>query len=91
MHVEGELDLPTAGKLSEVALAVTETGRTSRLVIDLGGVSFCDSSGLGALVAAQKACTKQGIRMLLRRPNDQICRLLTLTGLADFFTVDPAE
>jgi len=93
MYVEGDLDMSTAGQLNDcVALTLTKSGcRPDRLVVDLGGAVFCDSTGLSALLEARKTCAKQGVGMVLQRPSDRIRRLLTLTGVTDFFTIDSAE
>ncbi len=47
-RLEGELDMATAGGLTELFLAAS--GGDTPLVLDFSGVSFMDSSGLRALL-----------------------------------------
>ena len=53
VEVAGELDLTTGGELQQIVRrAVDEDGE--QLVVDLGGVTFMDSAGLGALLGAAR-------------------------------------
>jgi len=49
----GELDLATAGELC-ARVDAARAGGERRLLIDLGAVEFCDSSGLRALIGASE-------------------------------------
>ena len=49
VDVDGEIDLFTCGLLRDRLLALADEGHTS-LVVNLGSVSFIDSTGLGVLV-----------------------------------------
>ena len=76
--VTGELDVASShilerelAKLDEVAF----------VVVDLRGLSFIDSTGLGVLVRAHQVAQEQGRRFGLVRGNGQVNRLLSLTGL----------
>jgi anti-sigma B factor antagonist len=57
-----------------------EQGR-SHLIVDLGAVSFIDSSGLGALISGLKAARAAGGYLRIARPNDQARLILELTTL----------
>ena len=72
----GELDLSTVPALRG-CLAPLE----GRVIVDLRGVSFLDSSGIGALVAARKALSNRGGDLTLRAPSSRVRRVLELTGL----------
>ena len=56
-------------------------------MVDLSEVSFIDSSGLGALVGAEKEMRAAGHELRLVVTQPQITRLLTLTGLDQVFTI----
>ena len=49
VDVDGEIDLFTCGLLRDRLLALADEGHSS-LVVNLGSVSFIDSTGLGVLV-----------------------------------------
>jgi len=53
LRVSGELDLVTSPALRQSVHDVVATGRHS-IVLDLSGVVFCDSSGVGVLIAARR-------------------------------------
>jgi anti-anti-sigma factor len=72
----GEVDLSTLPEL-RACLAPLE----GRVIVDLYGVSFLDSSGIGVLVAARKALSSNGGDLMLRSPRYGVRRVLELTGL----------
>ena len=78
--VAGEVDLATAPKLRSALLA---TG--GDVTVDLAQVSFMDSSGLAALVAACKHTTGSGHRFEVRHETELVERTMKLTGIYDFF------
>ena len=84
--VDGEIDLHTAPQLSE-QLAALEESRTGELVLDLTGVTFLDSSGLGVIVAAHRTVTAAGHQLKLVCVQPHIVRILKLTRLSDVVPV----
>src|SRR5918993_1877469 len=86
LEVAGEVDVHTAPVLRRRALELIAGGR-HRMVVDLGGVEFLDSSGLGVLVEIQSRLREAGGTLALTRPADRIRKLFALTGLDEVFTV----
>ncbi|MFI0370047.1 STAS domain-containing protein [Actinomadura sp. 1N219] len=79
---DGELTLVTAGLLRERVLA--DMGRLDgppRVVLDVGGVGFCDSSGLNALIVLWKAARAAGGRLVLARPERRFRTIIERSGL----------
>ena len=76
----GRLDLLSAAQVKERLAQEAAAGR-KRLVVDLGDVSFIDSSGLGALIGALKAARVAGGDLRIARPTDQAQLILKLTTL----------
>lgn len=66
----------------ERAMAVAIALRAP-IVIDLGGLSFIDSSGLWALTTTHTACRKLGIPLQLRPGPENVQEVLEVTGLYD--------
>src|SRR3954451_4901369 len=64
LEVFGELDLATAPRLCS-ALDAARTHRVRRVVVDLTGVDFCDSTGLRALIGASKELRVSGGRLAI--------------------------
>jgi anti-sigma B factor antagonist len=94
-HNEGDLTVLTVS--GEVDAATTERFRAAlvevqglRVVVDLSGVTFLDSAGISALIAARHRLPSGGeLRVIGLRPN--VRRVLEITGLLDFFNVDTPD
>ncbi|WP_328862827.1 STAS domain-containing protein [Streptomyces sp. NBC_00306] len=78
MKLAGELDISTVGDI-RAALAAAVTAYR-QVVIDLGDLSFCDCSGIGALVAAKNSAARRGTHLTVRNIPDHLARLLHITG-----------
>ncbi len=78
----GELALADAGTLED-RLGIGLRSGASRIIIDLAGVDFVDSTGLGVLVRAQQQAQDGNIEFGIVNPTAQVVRLLDLTGLAE--------
>lgn len=76
--VTGELDLATAPRLEE-ALTGRRTGE--RVVIDLSGCTFLDSSGVRVLASTVHAVSSEGARLELVVVDSGIARVLEITGI----------
>jgi anti-anti-sigma factor len=84
VRLAGELDLYNSG---EVGATLTQVAGEApeRVVIDLGEVSFVDSTALGTLVEARKHV--QNGRLLLASPGPEVRRALEVSGLLELFAV----
>ena len=80
---EGEIDMANAALFREVLRQVVERKNGGRIVVDMRDVTFLDSSGLGMLVAAQRAATVKGIELRLADPNPIVRMTLEVANLAD--------
>ncbi|MDI5961360.1 STAS domain-containing protein [Streptomyces sp. SL13] len=85
VEVSGQLDIDTASLLYQrVTRAMAESPRQ---VLDLAGVSFCDSTGFNALLRLHRRAVEAGGRLALAAMPYQIGRLLALTGTQEVFNV----
>jgi anti-anti-sigma factor len=85
LHVGGEFDLAVVDEFLEWALPRVEDLEV--IEIDLGAVSFIDSSGLGALVRVRNEAVAKGKTLSLVNPGHATLRLLELTGLQHAFDI----
>jgi len=84
--VRGEIDLVTAPVLWEsLADALPDT---KRLVVDLSGTDFIDSTGLGVLIRALKRLRHHGGDLILRAPRPNARKILNLTCLDQVITIE---
>ncbi|MDT4923220.1 MAG: anti-sigma factor antagonist [Pseudonocardiales bacterium] len=78
----------SAPKLKESLTGLLESGAHT-VVVDLSGVAFLDSTGLGALVEARAATSEAGGALLLVCGQERILKLFTITGLDGVFAIYP--
>lgn len=79
LAVAGELDLATVKTFREVV-----TGRldgSADVVLDVAGLAFCDSTGLGAIVGLHRAAKEAGVRLVLAAPRQRLASLLQISGV----------
>ena len=72
---------------SAAAVSSVLDGNIDTLVIDLAGVTFLDSTGIGTLVVAKRICHSMGVKLHIRRPNPFIARLFAVVGVSDVLGV----
>ena len=87
VSVTGELDLATAPRLRDALAAALGRGRR-RIVLDLLGVSFMDSSGLSVIVQAYKTIRADG-GLTIACATDMVCQVFEITGLGRVIPVRP--
>lgn len=84
IEVLGEVDVSSAARLrDELNAALAKAHRVS--IVDLTGVPFLDSTGLGVLVGRLKAMRVQGGDMALVIGDDRVLRNFRITGLDKVF------
>ncbi|SDF62726.1 STAS domain-containing protein [Streptomyces griseoaurantiacus] len=84
--VVGELDFVHAAELRrQVEGLVLHAGQ--RLVLDLSGVEFCDSTGITALLAARQHALAAEAEVVLAAVPAHLERILTIVGLVRVFTL----
>jgi anti-sigma B factor antagonist len=85
--LSGELDLRNAVDLrAEVSALLAERPLPTDVELDLAGVTFMDSLGLGTLVVGQRICGELGVHFAVRNPSPFVSRLLEVSGLRDWLS-----
>ncbi|OLN21816.1 anti-anti sigma factor [Domibacillus antri] len=87
MTLAGEIDAYTAPQLRETAFPYTEKKQAS-VVIDLSGVTYMDSTGLGVFVGLFKSLNANDGTLKLVGLSDRLKRLFDITGLADIMNIN---
>jgi anti-sigma B factor antagonist len=80
IRLKGRLTMVVAPRLRTLVTETVQQGRT-RIVVDLAGCEFIDSSGLGALVAGLKATRQAGGDLRIACLAPQVATVLKLTNL----------
>jgi anti-sigma B factor antagonist len=88
--LRGALDLASGSSMDATCAALSSRRLQPALVLlDLGGVTFCDSSGLRALLRVTDRLTRQGTNVRLANVPAQTRRVLQLTGTLARFGIEP--
>ena len=85
--LEGELDLETAPEVERQLDRIHAT-LVKRVLIDLSGVTFMDSTGLSSIARASRFAESNGHRLVVRRGPRQVQRLFELTGIEGRLTFE---
>ncbi|HXN72107.1 MAG TPA: STAS domain-containing protein [Candidatus Acidoferrales bacterium] len=72
--------------LSETVKELAKKGKKN-ILLNLAGVTYVDSSGVGQLVGAMTSARNQGVSLKLLRPNKQVLDLLKLSKLDTVFNI----
>ena len=86
-YVGGELDHCLAAAIRERIDAEFYKRMPDELTLDLSGVTFMDSSGLGLIMGRYAVCENCGKRFALQGAGERIMRILALAGLDKTVTV----
>ncbi len=78
VSVAGELDALAAPALDDFLAA---QGAIEQLVLDLGDVTFLDSTGLGHVIKAYRSVTGAGGTFALVATAPRVLKVLTITGV----------
>ena len=84
--LNGDLDMAAAFKLEPAIEGVVAQNDVDALVLDLGGINFIDSAGLGSLLSTHERLSDLGIRSTITRPSAAVERVLDATGTRDVLT-----
>jgi anti-anti-sigma factor len=81
LSLRGELDLSSAGDLPQETFASRRDLTT--VLVDLGDLTFCDASGLRALLACARRHRALGRSVVVVRATPIMWRLMRLCGVTD--------
>ena len=81
----GEIDVENAYEIREAVAAQLGAQRPSRIELNMQNVTFIDSVGISALVAAFQLASVSGVKLVVTRPSRFAHRQLWVTGLLGLF------
>ena len=88
LSIGGEADLFTAPRLEEELSGLTAAG-ARRIVVDLAGAAFIDSTVLGVLLKTLTRLDAGGGNLVLVSNDRRILRVFEITGLWRVFRIEP--
>ena len=89
--ISGELDHHGAVAVRTLIDAEIRARRPKKTVLDLAGLDFMDSSGLGLIMGRHTLMTSLGGTLTLRRPNERVVRIFKLAGLERIVTIEEGK
>jgi len=87
ISVQGELDLATAPRLKWPLVDAIDAGARV-LIVDLGGVTFMDSTALGVLIGVRRTL-KLGSRLAIVCTDPEVLKIFEISGLDAVFQIFP--
>jgi len=82
LRLTGELDLASAGEL-DTAIAELCTDGAQRILLEMGELSFMDSTGLRSLLVGKELCEVNGCELLIGELSSQVRRLFEVSGVGE--------
>jgi len=81
----GDVDLASRPAVDEAMTSACTSAAT--VTVDLSGVTFMDSSGLNALIAAAKLAGESDCELAVCSPSDPVRRLFEIAGVGEVLKV----
>ena len=91
IKLAGEIDHHTAKAVREEIDTSLYLYRASTVIIDLAGVAFMDSAGLGLILGRYTKAKELGGRLIVANPEPSVDRILTLAGTGKLITIKKNE
>jgi anti-sigma B factor antagonist len=88
LRPSGDLDVYTVGSLRDALGRMIEE-KTPKVVVDLDGVPFMDSSGLGALMGGVRRMREAGGDLAVSCTKEQHLKLFSITGFGEGVSIAP--
>jgi anti-sigma B factor antagonist len=85
--IRGEIDLYTAPRLHSELAGLLAEDMPARVVIDMSGVEFCDSTGMNVLLSCLRRARERGGELEIAAPKPAVRKILQVTGLDSVFTL----
>ena len=88
--LSGEVDVYTSPRVKQEIVDLLNGG-TIKLLVDLSGVEYLDSTGLGVLIGGLKRAREREGDLKLLCDNPRILRIFEITGLTKIFEIHRTE
>jgi anti-sigma B factor antagonist len=85
VRVQGDIDVVSRTRFEETLFEVVDAGEP--VVVDMREVTFCDSTGLNALVAANRRALERGGHIALVALPPRVQRVFRITGIDKYIPI----
>jgi stage II sporulation protein AA (anti-sigma F factor antagonist) len=90
-YIRGEIDHHNAKEARESLDKMIENEQPIRFGLDLSGVTFCDSSGLGLVMGRMKKCEAVGSTMVVKNPSAAAHKILEIAGMDKIIKIERGQ
>ena len=87
VHFEGELDHHTAKEARESIDKAFVSNNVKNIIIDLQGLNFMDSSGIGLLMGRYKIASQNGGKLYIKNVSERVEKILRMSGVLKILTI----
>lgn len=91
VKLRGELDHPAANSFRSKIQPLLEEGKIDNLVINMEGLNFIDSSGIGVILGRYNYLQKKGGKVKVCKLEPQVKKVFDATGLFSIIKEYPSE
>ncbi len=81
VRIEGEVDHHSAREIREEVDRMIAEGRPKTLLLELDGIDFMDSSGLGLVLGRYRRMLESGGKTVIRNPSARTEKILRMAGV----------
>ncbi|MCU7723859.1 STAS domain-containing protein [Actinoplanes sp. KI2] len=85
IRIAGEIDMDTSDQVQRVVADAVDRHRPRRVSLEMGGVTFVDSSGTRALVACHEHAARLGAALEISQAHPYLRQVLAITDLLGMF------
>ena len=86
--IRGEIDHHNAKSAREQLDKIIDREQPITFGLDLSGVTFCDSSGLGLVMGRSRKCSAVGSTMVIRNPSAAAFKILEIAGMDKLLKIE---
>lgn len=88
VRLMGRLEFTDHDRLRDI-VALLDPVRDGRFVVDVSGLEFIDSAGLGMLLILLEEAEERSIRLIVRGPQGVVRRSIDLARIGEIMTIEP--
>ncbi len=87
-YISGEIDHHNAKQAREQLDKIIDLEQPTAFGLDLSGVSFCDSSGLGLVMGRMRKCLSVGCSITILNPSPAAKKILEIAGMDKILKIE---
>lgn len=87
-YIMGEVDHHNAKEARERLDKIIEAEMPITFGLDLSGVTFCDSSGLGLVMGRMRKCSAVGSTLIIKNPSAAAHKILEIAGMDKILKIE---